>query len=114
MGEAVTLEIEFNSQYIYYLQTHSGLLNGGHYVAYASNPNKKWYVYNDSACRELPMDDSRSQMYMNSAYILFYERSGLNYDPYIPEVNNNDSLSSGGHEDYNSGDFEFKRNCKLS
>lgn len=30
------------------LQTHRGVLGGGHYVAYTKNPNGKWYEYNDS------------------------------------------------------------------
>jgi len=32
-------------------QCHIGILGGGHYVAYARNPNKKWYCYNDSSCK---------------------------------------------------------------
>lgn len=34
-------------------QSHSGLLNGGHYISYACNPNGNWYCYNDSSCREM-------------------------------------------------------------
>ena len=33
------------------LQCHTGILGGGHYVAFAKNPNKKWYCYNDSSCK---------------------------------------------------------------
>jgi len=32
-------------------QCHTGILGGGHYVAYAKNPNAKWYCYNDSSCK---------------------------------------------------------------
>lgn len=28
----------------------------------------------------------------SSAYILFYERSGLDYKPYLPEVTNNQTV----------------------
>lgn len=34
-----------------FLQCHTGILGGGHYVAYAKNPNGKWYCYNDSSCK---------------------------------------------------------------
>ena len=27
------------------------MMNGGHYIAYAKNPNGKWYCYNDSSCK---------------------------------------------------------------
>lgn len=37
----------------YLLQSHSGMLNGGHYISYACNPNGNWYCYNDSSCREV-------------------------------------------------------------
>lgn len=37
--------------FLNYLQCHSGILGGGHYVSYACNPNGKWYCYNDSSCR---------------------------------------------------------------
>ena len=36
---------------VHSIQTHYGALGGGHYVAFAKNPNGKWYHYNDSACR---------------------------------------------------------------
>lgn len=39
-----------------FFQSHSGLLNGGHYVSYGCNPNGHWYCYNDSSCREVPVE----------------------------------------------------------
>lgn len=59
------------------------MLNGGHYISYASNPNGSWYCYNDSSCREIP---NRPNIDPGSAYLLFYERQGLNYEPYLPKV----------------------------
>ncbi|KAF5294350.1 hypothetical protein FQR65_LT10803 [Abscondita terminalis] len=41
---------------LYAVVSHSGLLNGGHYISYACNPNGHWYCYNDSSCREVPTD----------------------------------------------------------
>lgn len=38
---------------LYAVVSHSGLLNGGHYISYACNPNGNWYCYNDSSCREV-------------------------------------------------------------
>lgn len=36
---------------VLFLQTHQGMLGGGHYVTFACNPNGKWYCYNDSSCK---------------------------------------------------------------
>ena len=36
---------------VFLLQCHTGILGGGHYVAFAKNPNRKWYCYNDSSCK---------------------------------------------------------------
>lgn len=33
------------------------MLNGGHYISYACNPNGHWYCYNDSSCREVLTED---------------------------------------------------------
>jgi len=59
------------------------MLNGGHYISYAANPNGSWYCYNDSSCREIPC---RPNIDPGSAYLLFYERQGLDYGPYLPKV----------------------------
>lgn len=59
------------------------MLNGGHYISYACNANGTWYCYNDSSCREIP---NRPNIDPSSAYLLFYERQGLDYGPYLPKV----------------------------
>ena len=33
---------------LYAIVNHFGNLNGGHYTAYAKNPDGNWYDYNDS------------------------------------------------------------------
>ncbi|KRT78925.1 Peptidase, partial [Oryctes borbonicus] len=43
---------------LYAVVSHSGMLNGGHYISYACNPNGHWYCYNDSSCREVLTEDS--------------------------------------------------------
>ncbi|XP_046979817.1 ubiquitin carboxyl-terminal hydrolase 32 [Schistocerca americana] len=67
---------------LYAVVSHSGILGGGHYVSYACNPNGRWYCYNDSSCKEV----SESQMDTSSAYMLFYEREGLDQQQYMPSV----------------------------
>lgn len=59
------------------------MLNGGHYISYASNPNGSWYCYNDSSCREI---SGHPNIDPGSAYLLFYERQGLDYAPYLPNI----------------------------
>ncbi|XP_030745241.1 ubiquitin carboxyl-terminal hydrolase 32 isoform X3 [Sitophilus oryzae] len=54
---------------LYAVVSHSGLLNGGHYISYACNPNGNWYCYNDSSCREVmaECDVSKSTLSLNSS-----------------------------------------------
>lgn len=56
---------------MFVIQSHSGQLSGGHYVAYARHPAGAWLCYNDSSCRELP---ARAAIDPAAAYLLFYER----------------------------------------
>uniref|UniRef100_H2ZLN3 ubiquitinyl hydrolase 1 n=1 Tax=Ciona savignyi TaxID=51511 RepID=H2ZLN3_CIOSA len=56
---------------------HSGILGGGHYIAYAKNKvNNKWYCYNDSSCKEV-RNVSADNINVDTAYTLFYERQGI-------------------------------------
>ena len=34
-----------------YSQCHTGILGGGHYVAYAKNTRDQWFCFNDSSCK---------------------------------------------------------------
>lgn len=64
---------------LYAVVCHTGILGGGHYVSYAVNPNKRWYSYNDSSVKEV-----KSSIDLDHAYMLFYERTDLDYSKYIP------------------------------
>lgn len=78
----------FNLKYrLYAVVSHSGQLSGGHYVAYCRNPSGAWLCYNDSSCRELASSaTSAPPIDPASAYLLFYERQGLRYDAYLPDI----------------------------
>lgn len=147
------------------------MLNGGHYISYACNPNGNWYCYNDSSCREVltnagegtsnkkssprtPLrkrkatssktedDDSSTQTLFDedveqeerkqdsnsfkcaysdvkvpkidtsAAYILFYERSGLDYKPYLPEVVSNGQVVPEVELDENESELR-KQLCSI-
>lgn len=60
---------------------HVGLIGGGHYVAEVRHVNGKWYLFNDSECSETTPDKSGHA----SAYVLVYERRGINYEAMLPK-----------------------------
>ncbi|CRK98075.1 CLUMA_CG011444, isoform A [Clunio marinus] len=96
---------------LYAVVSHSGMLNGGHYVAYALNANNKsWYCYNDSSCREI---NQQPNIDPSSAYLLFYERQNLDYLPYLPKIENKQPLLNG-NELLEESDNELKKACVLS
>ena len=43
-------------------------MGGGHYVAYALNPNDKWYCFDDSHAQEV----SEERVGKENGYLLFY------------------------------------------
>lgn len=51
---------------LYAVVSHSGLLNGGHYISYACNPNGNWYCYNDSSCREVATESVTADVESNN------------------------------------------------
>lgn len=85
------------------------MLNGGHYISYAANPNGSWYCYNDSSCREIP---TRPKIDPSTAYLLFYERRDLDYGPYLPKVDGR-QLPSEGLLDIDDSDNDLKKMCSL-
>ncbi|XP_053661152.1 ubiquitin carboxyl-terminal hydrolase 32 [Anopheles marshallii] len=99
---------ELNYQ-LYAAVCHSGMLNGGHYISYAANPNGSWYCYNDSSCREIP---TRPKIDPSTAYLLFYERRDLEYGPYLPKVDGR-QLPSEGLLDLDDSDNDLKKMCSL-
>lgn len=104
-------EDSFDLKYnLYAVVSHSGMLNGGHYVSYAANPNGSWYCYNDSSCREIP---NRPNIDPSSAYLLFYERRGLDYEPYFPSVEGK-TLPNGNVIEADDSDNDIRKMCVIS
>lgn len=94
---------------LYAAVCHSGMLNGGHYISYAANPNGSWYCYNDSSCREIP---SRPKIDPSTAYLLFYERRDLDYDPYLPKVDGK-QIPPEHLAEFEESENELKKMCTL-
>lgn len=94
-----------------FAQSHSGMLNGGHYISYASHPNSSWYCFNDSSCREIP---NQPHIDPSSAYLLFYERKGLNYPPYLPKVSERTVPNGTPVVDIDDVDPELRKTCSIS
>lgn len=104
-------EDPFDLKYhLYAVVSHSGLLNGGHYVAYAANPNSSWYCYNDSSCREINQQQPPN-IDPSTAYLLFYERKGLDYVPYLPKIDGNQIPNVLEQED---ADNDLRKMCVIS
>jgi len=56
---------------LYAISNHSGNLGAGHYTAFAKNrEDNKWYLFNDSSCKQVEEASISSE----SAYVLFYMR----------------------------------------
>ncbi|CAK1541410.1 unnamed protein product [Leptosia nina] len=81
---------------LYAVVSHTGQLSGGHYVAYVRHPSGTWLCYNDSSCRELPLPPGATAPHIDpaAAYLLFYERKGLNYTSYLPDVTRKQQLAA--------------------
>lgn len=94
---------------LYAAVCHSGMLNGGHYISYAANPNGSWYCYNDSSCREIP---TRPKIDPSTAYLLFYERRDLDYDPYLPKVDGR-QIPPEHLAEFEESENELKKMCTL-
>lgn len=86
------------------------MLNGGHYISYASNPNGSWYCYNDSSCREIAKQPNIDP---SSAYLLFYERRGLDYEPYLPNIEGK-TIPNENALDIDDNENDLKKMCVLS
>lgn len=91
---------------IYAMSCHTGVLGGGHYIAYAHNPNNKWYCYNDSSCKEC--DDSKLQK--DSPYMLFYQQYDLDERTFLPNFNGQTPDSASDDEEYEN---DVKRLCVI-
>uniref|UniRef100_A0A8C7XDL0 ubiquitinyl hydrolase 1 n=1 Tax=Oryzias sinensis TaxID=183150 RepID=A0A8C7XDL0_9TELE len=92
---------------LYAISCHSGIMGGGHYVTYAKNPNRKWYCYNDSSCKEVHSEEIDT----DSAYILFYEQQGVDYSRFLPKTDGKKMAdTSSMDEDFES---DYKKYCVL-
>nr|CAB3267554.1 ubiquitin carboxyl-terminal hydrolase 32 [Phallusia mammillata] len=93
---------------LYAISCHSGILGGGHYIAYAKNKTTgKWYCYNDSSCKEVPADS----ISVETAYTLFYQRQGIDYDEFMPSVEGKSPVNTDSmDDDFNS---DYKRYCVI-
>ena len=55
---------------------HQGQLSAGHYTSYTLNRGT-WYHFNDHKVRQCTETD---HIVSSAAYILFYQRRGINFD----------------------------------
>ncbi|KRG06553.1 ubiquitin carboxyl-terminal hydrolase 32 isoform X1 [Drosophila mojavensis] len=102
---------KFDPKYkLYAVVSHSGMLNGGHYISYASNTTGSWYCYNDSSCREI---SQKPNIDPSAAYLLFYERQGLDYEPYLPNIEGR-PLPNVGNLQLDADESEREKLCTIS
>ena len=98
------LQLSYN---LYAIACHSGIMEAGHYVCYAKNPRGKWICFNDSSCKEV----SEQNIDFESAYLLFYERKGLDAHQYLPNVSGK-SIQPVTQLD-SEVEAEYKKQCNL-
>ncbi|XP_045101683.1 ubiquitin carboxyl-terminal hydrolase 32-like isoform X2 [Portunus trituberculatus] len=91
---------------LYAIACHTGIMEGGHYVCYAKNPQGKWICFNDSSCKEV----NESQIDLNSAYMLFYQREGLSVEKYMPNVDGKVPFPKELDEE---SEAEYKKQCTV-
>ncbi len=82
------------------------MLGGGHYISYGKMGDGKWYCQNDSACKEIAPD----QMDKSTAYMLFYEREGLDVGEYMPQLQDGWTPPDTKELD-DELDADFKKQC---
>lgn len=82
---------------LYAVTSHTGQIGGGHYMAFALNPNRQWYYYNDSQVKKT----TKKRVLSEPAYILFYERKNLRLDDLLPSYGDLDQYDDT-HFDYDA------------
>lgn len=100
--DALTLSYD-----LYAIACHSGVMEAGHYVSYAKNSLGKWICYNDSSCKEV----SETELDLESAYLLFYARRGLDADQYLPSVSGKTPYPLTQLD--SEAEAEYKKQCRL-
>ena len=90
----------------FHAQCHTGVLGGGHYISYAHNPNNRWYLYNDSSCKECDI----SKMQKDSPYMLFYQRDNLDCKRVLPNFQDRIPESVSDDEEYEN---DVRRLCAI-
>lgn len=100
-------ELKYN---LYGIVSHSGRMGGGHYVAAARHLSDtspvKWFLYNDSSVRQILPDEIDT----STAYMLFYEREGLDVNAYLPDVSEK-QMEVEEEEEYDEN--EMKKVCSV-
>lgn len=90
---------------------HLGIMGGGHYVAYAKNPNNKWYYYNDSSCKEVPAE----RVAREDGYCLFYTARGIDKERILPHCGDDqDGVGSDQEEEEEDGKLKRDGPCIIS
>ncbi|KAJ1961388.1 hypothetical protein IWQ62_003888 [Dispira parvispora] len=71
-GEAEEESLTYD---LYGVCNHFGRLGGGHYTAYAKNPQtERWYEFDDSCVRPVDANHVHDTVVTPAAYVLFYQR----------------------------------------
>lgn len=91
---------------LYTISSHTGVMGGGHYVSFSRNPNSKWFCFNDSSCKETCPERVEKE----SPYLLFYERVGMDYKNFQPDIQDRNPDCSNDEDEI---DNEIKKACVL-
>ncbi|GAA5864946.1 hypothetical protein JCM3774_003920 [Rhodotorula dairenensis] len=102
---------------LYAVSNHFGGLGGGHYTAFAKNPeNGRWYDFDDSRVTEINPDRVKS----SAAYLLFYRRrtarpiGGAKSRELVESANASRNVSVAGSEVGDRSPYASRENLALS
>lgn len=102
---------------LYAVSNHFGGLGGGHYTAFAKNPeNGRWYDFDDSRVTEINPERVKS----SAAYLLFYRRKtarpigGAKSRELVESANASRNVSVAGSEVGDASPFASRENILLS
>jgi hypothetical protein len=95
---------------LFAVSLHTGTLNGGHYTAVAKN-NDQWYEFNDHQVIKIAKHET-SKIISNHAYILFYQKRGIDFEnilDYNQIKNELISQTAGGKEKFDPTSIIFPK-----